>query len=143
MTTSINISGYIVGEPNFVTFESGSQKLSVLVSARNGDRKREGEEYAPTNLYNIELWGNYATAMQPYLLAGTQVFVSGRHVVESWNDPEGNKHQKNVIKDPNIDLGKAKDSSSETKKSASSSSTKTKNIHPTPVVDADYDDIPF
>lgn len=48
--------------------------------------------YAKTSFVDVQLWGQSASGVTPYLLKGTQVAVSGEFVQNSWVDQNGQKH---------------------------------------------------
>lgn len=58
MTISINLTGATVSkDPELKYFDSGSSVLKINVRAANGEKKAEGDDYAPAEWFTIEIWG--------------------------------------------------------------------------------------
>jgi single-stranded DNA-binding protein len=73
------VSGRIIR----VTYKDASEMggrnalLKLNVSVNTGERKKEGETYAPSYIIEVPIWGNFATALQERAVQGATVVVSG------------------------------------------------------------------
>lgn len=52
--------------------------LEISISAPTGERKKEGQDYAPSNIYRVTLWDKRAAALAPYAVEGKFAFVTGK-----------------------------------------------------------------
>lgn len=79
---SIAIFGRIIGT-KFKTAEelnlTGDKcLLEISISAPTGERKKEGQDYAPSNIYRVTLWDKRASALAPYAVEGKSAYVTGK-----------------------------------------------------------------
>ncbi|MGL5923727.1 hypothetical protein [Chroococcidiopsis sp.] len=51
--------------------------LQVLLNVATGERKPEGEKYAPSVLAQFSLWGKYADSMAPHIDKDVRLLVDG------------------------------------------------------------------
>jgi len=140
----MTVSGVIIMEPVFKELDSGKKLLEVVISCRNGRKKKEGDQYEPANIYNITVWDNYASAMQETLIKGGRVTVFGHHVTETFELKEGGKGTKNAIDNAEF-MQTDRDLSEQQPAAATTRATSTKK-KATPVVEEEEIDdmeIPF
>lgn len=84
----------------------GNQSKPVLkfsVVTPNGEPKKEGDKYAPSQFYKVEVWDKQALALQQHIVKGVKVLVSGNHVVREW-ETDNAKGVEQMIKYPKIEL---------------------------------------
>jgi len=88
----------------------GEYSLAKLVVAHNRRVKRKGEWTKEASFYDCDLWNK--AGLIPYLKKGTQVFIVGELVQDSW-EKDGKKQSRLKIDVQQIDLiGGKKDSAS-------------------------------
>ena len=85
----IVVSGIIATEPNLRELDSGKVLLEVVISCRNGRKKKEEDQYEPSNMYSVTIWDNYANALKDVLNKGDRVTVFGHHVIETFELKDG------------------------------------------------------
>lgn len=56
---------------------TSSNLLELSVSVDTGEMKKEGMQYAPSNIYSVSLWGKRADALVKYAEEGKHVFFKG------------------------------------------------------------------
>lgn len=71
-------------ETRFIASGDAITNFSVAVDSGYGDKK-------VTTWLNAAMWGKRGEAVQPYLLKGTQVAISGELTNREYTDKEGNK----------------------------------------------------
>lgn len=73
------ISGRIIRVTYKEASEMGGKNalLKLNVSVSTGERKKEGEQYAPSYIIEVPIWGNFGTALQERAVQGATVVVSG------------------------------------------------------------------
>jgi hypothetical protein len=52
--------------------------LDVTISVYSGEKKKDGDQYAPSFLVKFPLWGNYAAAMVDVISVGCTITVDGK-----------------------------------------------------------------
>lgn len=50
-------------------------------------------QYAKTNFFNVQVWGNAGTAISQYLTKGKQVAVAGTLECQKWTGKDGQGHE--------------------------------------------------
>lgn len=73
------------GTVMWASFKEDKTSLNALVSVRTGQKKKEGEQYAPSIVYAIYLTGNYAL-LHRGLEKGDAVIISGSMQVPEFED---------------------------------------------------------
>jgi single-stranded DNA-binding protein len=68
------------GKVIFAEFKTVAEKplLDVTISVYSGEKKKDGEQYAPSFLVKFPLWGNYASAMVEFISVGSTITVDGK-----------------------------------------------------------------
>ena len=104
--------------------EVGQTKLGKTVLAVDdgyGDKKQ-------TYWINLELWGKTAETAEKFTEKGSKVLVSGKLIVKSWEDKEGNKRTETAVNVSSLEFLDSKE----------------KNTRPTSkTADLEFDDLPF
>lgn len=72
--------GIFIGKVVFVeTKEVNDQTtLQVTLNVSTGEKKKEGDQYPPSILVQLTLWGKYADAMEPYVIKGARLYAEGK-----------------------------------------------------------------
>lgn len=98
---SISIAGRVTRDPELKFFESGSQICRFSVADAAYVRPEKGEDKAPGQFYDVEVWGKYAELVGDRVTKGSRVAVSG---VAIWREYEkgGEKRRALLIKNPEV-----------------------------------------
>jgi single-strand DNA-binding protein len=67
--------------------------------------KETGQKQQKAEYPNIVAWRNLATIASQYLRKGSLVFIEGKIVTRSWDDPSGIKKYRTEVVADNIQLG--------------------------------------
>lgn len=59
-------------------FESGAVKVTFTMATSEKYKGKDGNMVEQTEWHNVEMWGERAGKVAPYLLKGTQVMVEGK-----------------------------------------------------------------
>jgi len=97
---TVTVSGRLGSDPDIKFFESGTQLATFSIAVNKWDKKQNQEI---PNWLDIKVWGKQAEYIGNYGKKGSQVFISGRLDVESW-EKDGQKRSKVVILAENITL---------------------------------------
>lgn len=89
---NITILGRIGREPELKTTQGGTTILSFPVA---DSKKIKGEE--KTTWYDCAIFGQRATALQPYIRKGEQIYVVGEHELQTWNKEDGSQGAKCAV----------------------------------------------
>ena len=108
MSAKLHVTGTVCSVEPIKYFESGSSVLKFKVVTPNVEKKQEGDEYAPSNFYTVELWNKSATAMVDQIFVSSaekrcKVYVVGDHVVRNWETADGKKGVEELIKNANVE----------------------------------------
>jgi single-stranded DNA-binding protein len=92
MSNSISGFGKIIGIKQKTAEELNSKEglLEISVSVPTGQKKKEGDDYAPSNIYTITLWGTRADALAPYASTEKHVYFSGTLAASAYVTKDGN-----------------------------------------------------
>ena len=107
MSAKIHVTGTVSSVEPIKYFESGSCVLKFKVVTPNGMKKEEGDEYAPSNFYTVELWNKSATALEEQIFVSSKekrckVYVVGDHVVRPWESGD-KKGVEELIRNANVE----------------------------------------
>lgn len=100
MSAIIHVTGTVASIEGMKYFESGKNVLKFSLVTPNGEPKKEGDDYAPSQFYKVELWDKQAKAMEPHVIKGAKFYVVGKHVVRQWESDNGSKGVEEMIKYP-------------------------------------------
>lgn len=84
--------------------QSDVMKVRLANNVGFGDKKT-------TNWFTAELWGKRGVSLQPHLVKGKQVFVTGSLTLRKYNDKEGVEKISPDVKVSDIQMVGSKDSS--------------------------------
>lgn len=84
MSAIIHVTGTVASVEDMKYFDSGKNVLKFSLVTPNGEPKKEGDDYAPSQFYKVELWDKQAKAMEPHVVKGAKFYVVGKHVVRQW-----------------------------------------------------------
>lgn len=131
-------------EPELKYFDSGSSVLKIKCRALNGEKKAEGDQYAPAEWITVEIWNKLGVTLAPLVHKHTsdnpcRLFVAGNLVTRTYQNKDGVEKTELIIKNPSqvklLDRKYDNDSEQET-----TATRTTKAAVSTPV---DDDSIPF
>jgi single-strand DNA-binding protein len=119
-------------------------KISLAINKR---RKKDEQWIDEVNYFDVTIWGKTAESLQPYLLKGKQIGVSGELRQSRW-EQDGQSRSKVEVVATNVQLlgggggGKGEGRSMDAKNTDSYGPGPVENGAP-PVTDEFEDDIPF
>ena len=90
---SIALAGMLVQAPSLRSFDSGSQVCCFCVADRAYVRARKGEEDAPGQFYDVEVWGKAAEHCLDRLHKGSRVAVQGQAIWQEYRNSNGEKRR--------------------------------------------------
>lgn len=94
----VMLSGNLTRDPELRMTQSGIAILSFGIAVN--ERKKGNDERV--HFFDCVLFGNYATAMQPYLQKGQRVAIDGQLAYHSW-DQDGSRRSKVEVTVRSID----------------------------------------
>ena len=98
----ISISGKVIKEPELRTFDSGSQTVSLSVVDREYVRPAKGQEEAPGQFYDIDVWGKYAEICVDRLNKGSRIAATGQAVWQEYTTKAGERRRVLKITNPSV-----------------------------------------
>jgi single-strand DNA-binding protein len=84
MSATLHVTGTVASVEDMKYFDSGKTVLKFSLVTPNGEPKKDGDDYAPSQFYKVELWDKQAKAMEPHVVKGAKFYVVGKHVVRHW-----------------------------------------------------------
>lgn len=84
MSAILHVTGTVASVEEIKTFDSGKTVLKFSLVTPNGEPKKDGDDYAPSQFYKVELWDKQAKAMEQHVVKGAKFYVVGKHVVRHW-----------------------------------------------------------
>ena len=84
MSAQIQVTGTIASVDPIKYFDSGKFVLKFSIVTPNGEHKKDGDEYAPSQFYKVELWDKAAKSMERHIVKGSKAYVRGNHVSRHW-----------------------------------------------------------
>ena len=92
-------------EPELKYFDSGSSVLKVKCRALNGEKKAEGDQYAPAEWITIEIWNKLGVTLAALLHKHSpenpcRLFVAGNLVTRTYKNKDGDEKTELIIKNP-------------------------------------------
>lgn len=87
--------------PELKTFDSGTCVCRFSVADRAYVKPEKGEEEAPGQFYEVEVWGKYAQICTDRILKGSRVAVNGTAVWREYQ-VEGSRRKAFLIRNPEV-----------------------------------------
>ena len=56
---------------------STNDLLRIKLNVRTGQKKQEGDDYAPSYILSVPIWGKFATAIKDKVAKGSKMCISG------------------------------------------------------------------
>ena len=98
----ISIAGKVFKDPEVKFFDSGSQTCTLSVVDREYVKPKKGEEEAPGQFYDVEVWGKYAEICADRLRKGSRVGVSGKAEWQEYVAKSGEKRRVLKVTQPSV-----------------------------------------
>lgn len=118
--------------------------LKITVSVSTGERKKEGEAYAPSYIIDAPIWGNFGTALQERAVQGAMVLISGSLATPSIYVPAEGEPRINLSFDKVADVNILSDGGAKAEEAAPKAEKAAKKTKRVENSDEDDDDgIPF
>ena len=86
-----------------VSYTNSGTAIGKFSLAVNKEFVKDGEKKKTVSYFDVVLWGNAATALQPYLLKGKMIGVQGELVQQRW-EKDGQARSKVEITAQSIQL---------------------------------------
>ncbi len=83
---NVSIVGNLVKEPEQHQFASGRIKTTLIVAVNSFNKVRRERS---ADFYRVETWDRLAELAKAYLEKGNQIGVTGRLVMDIWEDKDG------------------------------------------------------
>ena len=100
---TISVCGPVIGSPEGRSFQSGSFVFRFSVRDQAYIKPPEGEQYAPPQYYDIEVWGKYGMTLADRIAKGNIVAVSGQYVMEEYlRQDTGERVKKWLVTSPSV-----------------------------------------
>jgi single-strand DNA-binding protein len=88
--------GFLGKDPELKYTEVGTPMCRFSL-ATTEQYERNGEKQEKTEWHNIVVWGKFAEVANRSIRKGSKVFLEGKINTRSWEDRDGNKHNKTDI----------------------------------------------
>ena len=98
----ISIAGKVIATPEIRSFPSGTQTCTISVVDREYVKPKKGEEEAPGQFYDVEVWGKYAELCVDFLRKGSRIACSGKAEWQEYVSKAGEKRRVMKITDPSV-----------------------------------------
>jgi single-strand DNA-binding protein len=93
----VNFTGNLTRDPE--TRQVGSSSVTSMTLANTKKYKsKDGEAKEDTCFLDVEAWGKTGELVAKYLTKGAGAYVEGSLVQQSWQDKDGNKRSKVLIR---------------------------------------------
>lgn len=144
---SVNLTGRLVRDAE-TKMTAGRPLTELAIAVGYATKNANGEWQSAAHFVNVKIWGKHGESLNPYLLKGQMIAISGRLEQERW-EYEGKNYSKLLVVAHSITLcGGKKDEQSDTPQTLQEAREQQKDIEKNPsqdsVVDDDFDDdIPF
>ena len=99
---TLTIAGVVTKQPELKFFDSGSQTCSFSVVDKEYVRPKKGEDEAPGQFYDVEVWGKYAEICADRLTKGSRCAVAGQAVWQEYTTKAGEKRKVLKLTNPNV-----------------------------------------
>jgi single-stranded DNA-binding protein len=102
--------------------------IQIIISAPTGRKKKEDEQYPPTDLIKTTVWGNLAVTYSDLLYEGLHVTIEGKHdKPEAYITADGEAKATSVVHSASVSFDPSvvfKEKEEETTKKTAKASTK-------------------
>lgn len=99
---SISICGRLTRDPEVKFFDSGTQVCRLSVADAEYVRPEKGQDKAPGQFYDLEVWGKFAELCADRLAKGSRIAATGRAIWREYETKDGRKGKALLVKDPSI-----------------------------------------
>lgn len=99
---TIIIAGKVTRAPEVSYFDSGTSVCKFSVIDRGYVKPEKGQDEAPGQFYDVEVWGKYGEICADRLVKGSRVAVSGQAVWREYTRKDGGKAKAFQIKNPDV-----------------------------------------
>jgi single-strand DNA-binding protein len=100
---NVTIVGNLVRDPEVFAREH-MQKATITVAVSSAGSQRREDGKFETEFYKVEAWGKLAEIAVKFLKKGSHVGVSGRLVLDKWQDKTGRDRVTPTVKADQISL---------------------------------------
>lgn len=93
----VTLIGNITRDIEVKSTNSGFLIAKIGLAVNRRFKKQDGSTGDEVMYIDVKVFGNLASVCQQYLSKGRKVAISGRLVLEQWQDSTGAKHSKHTI----------------------------------------------
>ena len=119
----ISIAGKVIKDPELRFFDSGSQTVTLSVVDREYVKPKKGEDEAPGQFYDVEVWGKYAEICADRLARGSRIAATGKAEWQEYVAKSGEKRRVLKVTNPSVTFLDTKDEKEALAGSAPAAST--------------------
>ena len=105
----ISIAGKVIKQPELRFFDSGSQTVTLSVVDREYVKPKKGEDEAPGQFYDVEVWGKYAEICADRLVKGSRIAATGKAEWQEYTTKAGEKRRVLKVTNPSVTFLDTKD----------------------------------
>lgn len=98
LRNKVSLIGRLGAQPEFVTFESGTQVARFSIAVNESYKDKDGQWQDDTQWYNINAWGKLADLVKNRLNKGQEIIVEGKLENRPYETKEGEKRYSTSIK---------------------------------------------
>lgn len=98
MSAKITLVGRLFEDPVVRYFENGGMITTFQMRIVNGLKKEDGDQYAPSDFYKVEVNKGQAENVGKYLRKGDFVVAMGNLALQSYNKKDGTKGHTLLVK---------------------------------------------
>ncbi|HPE42981.1 MAG TPA: single-stranded DNA-binding protein [Bacteroidales bacterium] len=99
--TTLNNTVQLIGraglDPEIKNFENSRKRARFSIAINNYYYNQHGDRVENTQWHQVIAWGKTAEVVEKIVKKGRQLAVTGKLTSQSWEDQDGNKHQKTEI----------------------------------------------
>lgn len=93
----VTLIGNITRDIEVKSTNSGFLIAKIGLAVNRRFKKQDGTQGDEVMYIDVKVFGNLASVCQQYLAKGRKIAISGRLVLEQWQDSTGAKHSKHTI----------------------------------------------
>lgn len=117
---NISIAGKVIKTPELKFFDSGSVTTRFSVVDKAYVKPEKGQDQAPGQFYEVQVWGKYAEMLADRLTKGSRVAVSGTAIWREYQK-DGQTRKSFLITNPDVTMLDTKDETAALKGESASS----------------------